>query len=71
MREGGPIDAAISIDGQVQGHFKHVDGEGFRMLRIDTQALGKTSADVSFSVTAPDPRARSFCWAATTRGRAP
>ena len=70
MRDGAPIDATISIDGEVQGRFRHVDGEGFRSLRIDTHALGKARADVSVAVTAADPRARSFCWAATTRGPA-
>jgi hypothetical protein len=68
MREGGPIEATISIDGQVQGRFQHVDGDGFRSLRIDTRALGKASGNVSVAVTAADPRARSFCWTASTRG---
>lgn len=67
MRQGGPIEATIAIDGQVLGQFKHQDGDGFRALRIDTSALGKTNADVTVSVRAPDPKARSFCWAATTR----
>lgn len=67
MRQGGPIEATIAIDGQVLGQFKHEDGDGFRALRIDTSALGKTSADVTVSVRAQDPKARSFCWAATTR----
>jgi hypothetical protein len=68
MREGGPIEATIAIDGQVLGQFKHQDGDGFRALRIDTSALGKTSGEVTVAVRADDPRARSFCWAASTRG---
>jgi hypothetical protein len=67
MREGGPIEATIAIDGQVLGEFKHVDGDGFRALRIDTRSLNKSTAEVTVSVRAHDPKARSFCWAASTR----
>ena len=71
MREGGPTEATISVDGQTLGQFKHVDGDGYRSLRLDTRALGKTTGDVTISVRAQDPKARSFCWAASTRGAAP
>ena len=70
MRQGGPILATIAIDGQVLGEFKHEDGDGFRSLRIDTSQLGKERGDVTVAVRAPEPRARSFCWAATTRAGA-
>jgi len=70
MRQGGAVDATIAIDGQVQGQFKHEDGDGFRSLRIDTSKLGKERATVTVSVRAHEPRARSFCWAATTRREA-
>jgi len=70
MREGGPIDAVISIDGQPRATFHHKDGDGFRSLRVPTASIGKPRADVSVSVTAPQPRARSFCWTATTRAPA-
>ncbi|HET8933092.1 MAG TPA: hypothetical protein VFN67_06635 [Polyangiales bacterium] len=71
MRKGGPIEATISVDGQVLGQFKHVDGDGYRMLRLDTRALGKSTGDVTVAVRAHDPKARSFCWSASTRGSAP
>ena len=67
MREGGPIFATISIDGQPRAQFEHRDGDGFRSLRVPTIAGGKPRGDVSVAVRAPEPRARSFCWAATTR----
>lgn len=70
MREGGPIEATIRIDGQVVAQFKHEDGDGFRSLRIDTAALGKAKGNVTVAVRAHDPKARSFCWAATTRADA-
>lgn len=70
MREGGPISATIAIDGQVLGQFEHHDGDGFRSLQLDTSKLGKQRAEVTVSVRAPEPRARSFCWAASTRGGA-
>jgi hypothetical protein len=70
MRQGGPIRATIAIDGQVRGEFEHKDGDGFRSLRIDTSKLGKERGAVTVAVRAHDPRARSFCWAATTRAGA-
>lgn len=71
MRQGGPIEATIAIDGQVQGRFEHQDGDGFRVLRIDTGKLGKQRGEVTVAVRAHEPRARSFCWAASTRAGAP
>jgi hypothetical protein len=70
MREGGPVEASIVIDGQLRATFHHTDGDGFRSLRVATREVGKPRADVSVSVRAPEPRARSFCWAATTRAGA-
>jgi hypothetical protein len=70
MREGAPIDATISVDGQPSAQFHHVDGMGFTSLRIPTGALGKARADVSIAVQTHDTRGRSFCWAAETRSRA-
>jgi hypothetical protein len=66
MRQGGPIEALISIAGQVRGRFVHRDGDGWRALRLPTAGLGP-NAEVRVSVRAPDPRGRSFCWAASTR----
>jgi hypothetical protein len=71
MREGGPIEATISVDDQPVATFEHHDGDGFRALHVDTSKLGKVSADVTVTVRATDPKARSFCWAATTRAALP
>lgn len=68
MREGAPIDVSIAIDGQERARFQHVDGEGFRGIRIATHELGKSQAEVSVTVRSSNPRARSFCWTAQTRG---
>lgn len=70
MRQGGPVEATISVDGQVLGRFKHEDGDGYRALRLDTRALGKARGEVTVAVRAHDPQARSFCWAASTRASA-
>jgi hypothetical protein len=66
MREGGPIEAIISVDDVPLATFQHHDGDGFRALRIDTSKLGKATGNVSVAVRAPEPKSRSFCWAATT-----
>lgn len=71
MRKGGPIEATISIAGRTRAQFRHVDGDGYRSLSIDTSELAGTRAEVTVSVRAGDPTARSFCWAASTRGPQP
>jgi hypothetical protein len=67
MREGGPIDATIAIDGVVRATFHHEHGDGFRSLRLLTASLGKERGDVTVAVRAHAPARRSFCWSATTR----
>jgi hypothetical protein len=67
MRQGGPIDATIAIDGVARAQFHHQDGDGFRSLRLLTAGLGKERGEVSVSVRAHDPENRSFCWTASTR----
>jgi hypothetical protein len=70
MRQGAEVTASIAIAGEARAHFVHKDGDGLRSLSIDTSGLGER-AEVSISVTTPNPQNRSFCWSATTRSAAP
>lgn len=67
MRQGAPIDVSISIDGQERAQFRHVDGDGFRSIRVPTGAAADSRGTVSIAVRSSEPRARSFCWSADTR----
>jgi hypothetical protein len=74
MRQGGPVEVTISIDGNARAKFVHHDGEGWKQLRIATAAIsGEVGSDtavrgeVVIQVRASDPSLRSFCWAASTR----
>jgi hypothetical protein len=68
MREGGPIEATISIDDQERARMVHRDGEGWKRLSVPTTAAQRGKVEIA--VSANDPRSRSFCWSATTRKRA-
>jgi hypothetical protein len=71
MRQGGPVKAVISIDGQPRAQLVHRDGDGWVRLQIDTGALGLERGTVDVAVSAIDPQSRSFCWSASTRRRSP
>jgi hypothetical protein len=66
MREGGPIQVDISIDGQRRGGMTHRDGEGFRKLDLPSGS-GTQRGDIRIDVRADNTDKRSFCWAASTR----
>jgi hypothetical protein len=66
MREGGPIQVDISIDGQRRGGMTHHDGEGFRKLVL-ASGSGTQRGEIRIDVRADNPDKRSFCWAASTR----
>jgi hypothetical protein len=68
MRQGGPIALRVQIDGRDAGVLTHRDGDGWKPLTI---ATGGGRGDVVFEVSAPEPRRRHFCWAASTRAGAP
>jgi hypothetical protein len=67
MRQGGPIELHVSIDGRPAGVLTHRDGDGWKPLAIAT-AGGR--GEVAFEVRAREPRRRHFCWAASTRAGA-
>jgi hypothetical protein len=67
MREGGLVEASISIAGAVRAKFTHRDGEGWKRLVVDTRDLSGQRVEMSIAVRARKPQQRSFCWAATTR----
>ena len=66
MREGGPIEVDISIDGQRRGGMTHRDGDGFRKLVLPSGS-GTQRGEIRIDVHADNPDRRSFCWAASTR----
>lgn len=67
MREGGPIQVDVSIDGRRRGGMTHRDGEGWRRIVLPSGATSEQRGEVRIDVRAPDPNKRSFCWAASTR----
>ena len=67
MREGGPVEATIAIDGVARARFTHRDGDGWKRSVVNTQELAGRHTEVSISVRAPEPHQRSFCWSASTR----
>jgi hypothetical protein len=71
MRQGGLIEATVSIDGEARAVFQHRDGEGWKRWVVNTQDLAAKRGDVQIDVRAHDPAQRSFCWAASTRGATP
>lgn len=70
MREHGPVEVRVLVDGAPIGRMVHRDGDGWKELVAPTPR-GRARGDVRVEVTAPDPHLRSFCWAATTRAGAP
>lgn len=64
MREGGPVDLRVVIQGHEKARMTHRDGDGYKRIEVPTQP-GR--AEVIFEVSASDPRKRSFCFAASVR----
>ncbi|HEX2675927.1 MAG TPA: hypothetical protein VHM19_04790 [Polyangiales bacterium] len=67
MRDGGPAQLAVQINGTPRGTLVHHDGAGFQRLSIDTHDLAGTRGQVRIEISAHNPDRRSMCWAATTR----
>jgi hypothetical protein len=67
MRQGGAIEASLSIAGKQRALFRHRDGEGWKRWLVDTRDLAGQSREVSVAVRAQQPYQRSFCWTASTR----
>jgi hypothetical protein len=64
MREGGPIELRVRIDGAAAGTLVHRDGDGWKAMALPMRG-GR--GDVAFEVVADERRGRHFCWAASTR----
>jgi len=62
----GPVTLRVWIDDRLAGELIHQDGDGWSGIDIDTSELGLDRAEVRFETTAEDPRARLFCWSASS-----
>lgn len=62
-----PVRLRVFIDDRLAGEMRHVDRDGWTRLEIDTARLDGTSHEVRIETTAAKSRARTFCWAASTR----
>lgn len=67
MREGGPVQLDVYIDGRRRGGMTHRDGEGFRRVVMQSGTSADQRGEVRIEVRAQNPDRRSFCWSATTR----
>jgi len=73
MREHGPIEVNVRVDGVPVGHMTHRDGDGWKRIEMLTRSAEEAGADparrgtVTVEVIAPNPQLRTFCWAGTTR----
>jgi hypothetical protein len=67
MREGGPIQVDVSINGRRRGGMTHRDGEGWRRIVMPSGTDAEPRGEVRIDVRAHNPDKRSFCWAASTR----
>ena len=70
MREGGPVELRVEVEGREVGRMVHHDGDGWKRMELDPDPLhtGAARGDVSFSVRAAAPHFRTLCWAASSRG---
>lgn len=64
MRQGPPVLASVSVNGQRLGTLTHRDGEGWKRL---TLATSRGRADVAIEVVTSSRKQRGFCWAASIR----
>jgi hypothetical protein len=67
MREGGPIQVDISIDGRRRGGMTHRDGDGWQRIAMPSGTPTAQRGEVRIDVRAKAPDKRSFCWSASTR----
>jgi len=66
-RAGSPVTLRVWISDRLVGELVHHDGDGWSELEIPTANLGVDRATVRFETVTEDPRARLFCWSASTR----
>jgi len=69
MRQGGPVQVSISINGKAAARMVHQDGDGWKRLAFSTREASQSRprGDIAVEVSAENPRRRGFCWAATVR----
>jgi hypothetical protein len=67
MREGGPIQVDVSIDGRRRGGMTHRDGQGWQRIVMPSGTPTAQRGEVQIDVRAQNTDKRSFCWAASTR----
>lgn len=69
MREGGPVEVSIRVNGERAASMVHRDGDGWTKLTVPTGKAGASqqTGEIVVEVSAHDPRRRGFCWAATVR----
>lgn len=66
--EGGPVDIALSVEGQQLATLSHRDGDGRARLDVELPpALRGRVGTVDLSVSSLTPNLRTLCWSATTR----
>ena len=66
-RAGSPVILRVWISDRLVGELVHHDGDGWSELEIETGKLGFDRATVRFETVTEDPKARLFCWSASTR----
>jgi hypothetical protein len=69
MRQGGPVEVTLFVDGAQRGSMLHRDGEGWKRARFKTGSKPEQRGELQIDVRADNPAQRSFCWAASTRRR--
>ncbi|HET6416218.1 MAG TPA: hypothetical protein VFG22_07960 [Polyangiales bacterium] len=69
-RQHDPVTLRVWIDGRLAGELVHQDGDGWTGMEIDTSALARERAEVRFETTTSNPKARLFCWSASSRSAA-
>lgn len=70
MREHGPFELRVHVDGQEVAYMSHRDGDGWKRIEAVTGPAGSDPTRrgrVQIEVSAADPHLRSVCWHADIR----
>jgi len=66
MRDHGPVDLVVKVNGREIGRMEHRDGDGWKRMEAATTEHDGTRGELSIEVSAQNPDMRTFCWAAKT-----